>query len=117
MDAWEKLKIAFWIVVILLLASGVLLINFFGVPSNGTHTGTVTATETNTLFGKTMTAYFKTNIQSSQEDSYCVRDSQVFQQLKDAQEAQKTVTISFENPIFVFKNECWNGISIITKVG
>lgn len=61
----------------------------------GEHTGYVTAVEQTGIWFKTYTAYVKTDTQSSQEDEYCVIDSQVFGLLKVAAESKVHVTVSY----------------------
>lgn len=63
--------------------------------SSGEHTGYVTAVETTGVFYKTNTAYVKTDPQSSQEDSYCVVDPAVQQELQGYSQSRQLVTVSY----------------------
>ena len=65
--------------------------------ANGTHSGIVTAIEQSGVFFKNYHVYFKTNSTSSQEDNYCVPQDQndLINQLRDAQEKQKTITLHY----------------------
>lgn len=61
----------------------------------GEHTGYVTAVEKTGIFFKTGTAYIKTDVSSSQEDSYCVTDPAVYAQLQQASESRQKITVQF----------------------
>jgi hypothetical protein len=61
----------------------------------GEHTGYITATEKTGILFKTNTIYFKTDTQSSQEDTYCVIDEKVFEQLKEKSEKKEKITVQF----------------------
>lgn len=63
----------------------------------GTHTWIVTANTHNGIIVKTNKIFFKTDINSSQEDSYCVKDEAILGKLKEAQYSQKKVTIEYED--------------------
>ncbi len=103
-------------VVIVAFVIGLLFIQFW-LPSSGTHTGIVTATEKNWLIWTTNLAYFKTSQYTSQEDKYCVVDNDVFSDLKKYQANNTEVTVTFENPIITPRWECGSGgISIIVDV-
>lgn len=70
----------------------------FGLHKNtgeGSHVGYITATERSGVFFKTMTAYVKTDTQSSQEDSYCVLDPKVYSDLEIAAESKEKVKVNF----------------------
>lgn len=71
---------------------------FFGVHWNtgtGEHSGYVTAVEKSGLFFKTYTAHFKTDNQSSQEDQYCVIDSELVEKLKTASENRNRIALHY----------------------
>ncbi len=86
------------------------------IPEQGEHKGFITAVDTSGIFFKTTQVYFKTNTQSSQEDSYCASNGDVISQLKNAQETNQNVTItytrSFLTPFWVCgsENEVINAI-------
>lgn len=61
----------------------------------GKHVGYITSTETIGLFFKTERAYLKTDTQSSQEESYCVIDSKVFNELQSLSEKHAHVEVSY----------------------
>lgn len=63
--------------------------------SNGEHVGYITSVEKNGLFFKTYTTYIKTDIQSSQEDEYCVIDESIISQLKRFAESKTHVKIEY----------------------
>lgn len=92
-------------------------INHIGA-SKGEHTGTVTAVEHNSnLVWPSTIVYFKTDIQSTQEDKYCVNDPQVEGFLRDYAKSGKRITIYYSNPFLVWKSQCNGGESIITGMG
>ena len=70
-------------------------------PTNGEHTGYVTAVENSGYVFHTWTAYVKTNTQSSHEDKYCVTDSSVVQALQYAQENGAKITIEYGDNFFM----------------
>jgi len=85
--------------------------------SNGIHTGFVTALEYNSnLIWEANLVYFKSERESSQEDTYCVNDEDVKKSLEKAQRDKKEVTIYYENNFFMWKWQCNGGLSIIYKV-
>lgn len=69
--------------------------------SNGEHTGTITAIETDGIIFKTNSVYFKTDAQSSQEDRYCIVDSDLKEQLSIYQKNKTTVTIIYEDYLII----------------
>ena len=62
---------------------------------NGEHTGSITAIETTGIFFKTTTVYFKSDVQSSQEDMYCLIDESLIPELKLLSENKSKVTIKY----------------------
>lgn len=67
---------------------------------NGEHTGYVTAVGDNSglLPDRTTTVYVKTELSSSQEDTYCVQDSEVelISKLKEAARAKTNIIIQYK---------------------
>lgn len=70
---------------------------------NGTHLGYISSTETTGIFFKTPRAYFKTSLRSSQEDSYCIENMNLYKKLSNLQN---------ENIIITYKSYLVNGIKI-----
>ena len=66
---------------------------------HGEHTGYVTAIEKSGLIYKTATAYIKTDVSSSQEDSYCVLGDDVYAKLQDASVNKTKVTVFYQEYI------------------
>jgi len=88
---------------------------FIETTRNGHHTGTVTAVETNGVIFKTNAVYFKSDSQSSQEDSYCVIDPLVKEKLEQSAKTKRTITIIYKDYLFIGVNKCGlvgNGIII-----
>jgi len=85
-------------VLFLIVIFGVGACTFNGIhyeTSKGEHTGFVTSVERTGLIWKTGKAYIKTDVSSSQEDTYCVMDQEVYAQLEQAAKDRKKVTIKF----------------------
>ncbi len=80
----------------------------FSIPSYGEHTGIITATEVSNAFFlfPNKVVYIKTDLQSSQEESYCVDNEDIFLQLRALQKEKKTVTISYENSFWMPPWKC-----------
>lgn len=76
-------------------------IKFYKTLEDGTHTGQVTAIEKEGIIWKTYNVYFKSDAQSSQEDTYCVIDENVKNDLIKYQESKTTITIMFEDYFIV----------------
>ena len=85
------------------------------IKSRGEHTGIVTASENYGIFFKTNRVYFKTDTTSSQEDTYCVIDNEVYNRLRDLQTSKEKVTIYYIDYLWVSIKECgsYNGGIII----
>lgn len=76
----------------------IIIVPFFGLHINtgdGTHVGYVTAVEKGGLFFKTGTAYIKSDVSSSQEDSYCVIDDAVMAELKNVAQKKAKVEVTY----------------------
>lgn len=110
-----------WIM-ILLLAAAAGYVAYTGIPikttSNGTHSGYVTAIEDNGIFFKSTTVYFKTSVESTQEDAYCVyiENTDLRAKLQQAQTDVKQVTITFDDYLFKSYAKCNGEIALITGV-
>ena len=84
--------------------------------SKGEHTGFVTATEKSGIFFKTNTIYLKTDTQSSQEDSYCVIDEDVYSQLQKYSIEKSHVNVYFFSYFSAGIKDCNHEGAIIYKV-
>jgi len=93
-----------------------LFMHSFGV-TDGQHTGYVTAVERNEgmIYSDTL-VYFKTDLESSQEDIYCVNDPELKTRLEIAARNKVPVTISYHNDFILYNSECYAGSTIITGV-
>lgn len=93
----------------------VVFLTFFSFfkPTEGTHTGYITAVEKNGIIWKTGRAYVKTDTQSSQEDYYCVKDENVYSELVTAQKNKEKITIKFNAPLIVANWDCGGENAII----
>lgn len=63
--------------------------------ARGMHTGYITAVMESGIIFKTGTAYIKTDVSSSQEDSYCFMDDSVGMQLKEYATSKEHVNVYF----------------------
>lgn len=79
------------------LVPAVLPIKFIQTTKDGTHTGYVTAVETNGIIWKTDRVYFKTDTESTQEEAYCVTDKQLKEKLIFAEKNKQRVTLHFND--------------------
>ena len=111
------------ILIFLVIILAVCVLFFTGIhiktTDNGTHTGTITAIETNKMFPyifETTTVYFKTDAQSSQEDTYCLIDKSLIPELEQLQKEKKLITIEYMDYLLPAMKECGFGNGIITGV-
>lgn len=116
----KKAQMGMWILIMTVLTLIVVIIGFTGVhiitTQDGQHTGYVTAIETNGIIFKTITVYFKTDVQSSQEDTYCLIDKSILPTLREKQENKEKVTITFYDYLLTSWTECGTGNGIISGV-
>ena len=105
-----ELAISGLIFIIGLEVSVLIILAFTGIhiqtTENGTHTGIVTAVETNGIFFKTNTVYFKSDAQSSQEEKYCVKDNALKNKLITLQKSKAKITIQYIDYIMYSITEC-----------
>jgi hypothetical protein len=82
----------------------------------GEHTGYITAVEKHGIFFKTGTAYLKTDTQSSQEDTYCVIDPEIYTQLQDSSSKKQHINAYFYSVVSAGITKCDGEGQIIYKV-
>lgn len=82
----------------------------------GTHTGIVTAVETNSLIWDTRRAYFKTSLESTQEDTYCIQNEALYQRLSEASNTGERLTIRFSHPLIEWRWNCGGDHAIIVGI-
>jgi hypothetical protein len=85
--------------------------------SNGKHAGQITSIEKEGLIWKTYTVYVKSDISSSQEDTYCVEDQGILPELYQASKDRAKITLLYRDEIIVAPWRCgsYNG-GIITGI-
>jgi hypothetical protein len=88
----------------------------FFTPTEGSHTGYITAVEKNGVIWKTGRAYVKTDLSSSQEDMYCVKDQRIYDELVKAQINKEKITIKFNAPLIVPNWDCGGENAIIYDI-
>lgn len=112
-------EIAFVVIVVGIIVVFVLLflpVKLFQTTDNGSHTGFVTAIERNGLFFKTYTVYFKSDVSSSQEDTYCVVDKVLISRLESYQKSKTKVTVRYEDYLFIGYPYCGNEEGLVVGV-
>ena len=98
LETFDHFLVPFLITIVLTVGGISIDINGININTgHGEHTGFITAVETNGIIWKTGTVYFKTDTQSSQEDTYCVINTEVKQQLVKLGEEKKQITIIYED--------------------
>ncbi len=105
--------------VIVAFICGLIALTTLGSPNKGQHSGYITAVEYDRglIFrGDKYTVYFKTNVESSQEDQYCVTDKSLIETLKTKQESGERVTLNYERGWYVSPWECATSTSIVTSI-
>ena len=104
-----------------LLGVAVLFIGLFFLNnvggSSGEHTGFVTAVESNdNLVWDSDLVYFKTSLESTQEDVYCVNDKSLKVLLMQYAVSGEGVTLVYENPFWFWRSLCNGGSSVVVGV-
>ena len=80
----------------------------------GEHIGYISSTETTGIIFKTPRAYFKTSLQSSQEDAYCVENKELLDELNSL--TNKNIIIYYRSYIVNGIKYCGGESAIITGV-
>ena len=118
METAEKI-VATIIGLIILLVIGLpihaMFISNIGATS-GTHKGVITAVETNSFIVTNQRAYVKSSAETTQEDTYCVQDQNVYKKLEEASQNSEVVTIKFAHPLVEWRWNCSGEGAIITEV-
>lgn len=98
----------------------IFMLAFYGIhwitTENGTHTGYITAVETNGIIFKTVSVYVKSDVSSSQEDIYCLIDKSLIDILKQKEESKEKVTVYYYDYFVTSIKECSKGSGIIYKI-
>ena len=76
------------------------------VTGEGEHTGYVTAIGIEGWFWRTWAVWFKSDTQSTQEDTYCLRDHELIPTLQAASRDHRRITITWETYLTVDWAEC-----------
>jgi uncharacterized protein YxeA len=109
-------KIIISIIIIILAILFVITFGIFQNPNSGQHTGYITSVEKSGIILQTWTVYVKTDPQSSQEDTYCVTDSDTIASLQNYEKERLPVTVYYTAPILLWRWQCGNESSIINSV-
>lgn len=91
--------VIFILFIMVAIIIGLIFINgiHYEIITDGKHTGTITAIEKSGLIFKTITVYFKSDAQSSQEDTYCLIDESLLPSLESYSINKSKVTISYND--------------------
>lgn len=111
----ESITIFVVVLVFVLIFFGIFFVANFG-QSDGDHTGFITSVEKSGIVWKTWSAYVKTDVQSSQEDRYCVTDEKVVKELVEYSKTRELVNIHYHSPMFIWNWQCHRGEVIIDQV-
>lgn len=101
------------------IAWGMLFGIYIPIVRDGEHTGYVTATQAD--YWGNYNVFLKTELESSQEDRYCVRkdDIELVSQLKNVQTSRERVTLKYMEYLFPKITDCSsqiiNGIESVTN--
>ncbi len=98
MDNEDKMVI--WVIIgtVLVIAIPVLWKTFIHLPTRGSHVGYVTAIDDGIFC---TTVYFKTELESSQEDTYKIpKDSLIKEDLMEARDGKNNVKITYKERNF-----------------
>ena len=109
----KKTKLILFLILIIALVMMTFGIHY-KTTINGTHTGVITAIETNGIIFKTTTVYVKTNPMSSQEDEYCLIDKSLIPELQKLEESTENVTVIYNNYLYKGFYYCNGEPAIIT---
>lgn len=82
----------------------------------GKHTGYVTAVQKQGIIFKTGRAYVKTETESSQEDIYCVVDTEIFKELQEISENNERVIFNYKSWLLPAIKECAGESDIIFAI-
>lgn len=106
-----------YVVGILLLFSVLVFSGCIETLTNGEHNGQIIAIEKEGLIWKTYTVYVKSDISSSQEDTYCLEDQSLIPELEKLSKERAKVTLIYKDELIVAPWRCgtYTG-GIITKV-
>lgn len=80
---------------------------------SGEHTGYITSVEKNGLIFKTGRAYVKTDLQSSQEDMYCITDESLYKELEVVSRSKEPVTLKYHSKLIYGATNCSSEGAII----
>lgn len=93
----------------------VFFVSGFGF-SNGTHTGYVTAVQESGVIWQTKRVYIKTSTESTQEDTYCIKDDAVYQALIEKSKTGERVSVTYNHPLIEWNWNCGREKDIINGV-
>lgn len=91
------------------------LVTGFGFPNKGEHVGYITAVEQGG-FGDNYTAYIKSELESSQEDVYCIQDENLVDTLREKSKTKENVVVVYSRGWFEPITVCNGEPSVIINV-
>lgn len=115
--AFALLMVAIIVGLCIVTGTPFLLASGCGGGANGEHVGYVTSVEDmDFLTWDSTLVHFKTDTESTQEDTYCVNDNDVAAKLRALAEERSAVVILYRNDLVMWRWECNGGDSIIVGV-
>ena len=105
------------IMILIIVATPILsLVGWHYETGKGSHTGYVTAIETEGVFFKTHRAFIKTDLASTQEDIYCVVDESLLAELDQAAQEKTQVTVKHISWLFAGIKNCKGETAVINEI-
>ena len=102
--------------ILLLALLPLLLSSCWITTTNGRHNGQIIAVDKSGPFFQTWDVYIKSDISSSQEEMYCVRDESLIPQLQEFSKLRQKVTIKYYDVFIVSPFACNGGEGIISGI-
>lgn len=115
----EKIAVAFVVVSVILIAFLGVYVPIFGFnyeTGSGSQVGYVSAIEKDGIFFKTDTVYIKPELESTQEDYYCVIDESLVAQLIEASRSKNRIEVKHKSLLSAGIKNCSGEGAIITNV-
>lgn len=76
------------------------------ITRGGEQIGYITATEQNGLIFKPKFVYLKSELESSQEEVWCIEDNDVLSKIKEAKDNKQRVKIFYHDELFYWFSRC-----------
>lgn len=100
-----------YIVPLLFLLAVPFLVGCATTTRDAEQVGYITAIETNGLIFKADFVYLKSELESSQEEVWCVEDNELFNQLKEIRDKKERVKVYYHDELIYWPSRCHNGVA------